>query len=300
MSQSPQKRKFEAKKYFANNKRTRNNFLEAGQRGFLATCNFREKDCVREAYNILNEFYNKLNETTETNVDKDSEAEKSDDIDIQDEVDQLANAARDTKSLKEKRFQSVTTDTMNCIFIKTTVENPMELGLEIFKELFETKQQKTRFLIRLTPVQEVCKANLKSIVDTIGKLWDIHILNNKLTYKSFSIVFNKRLNNSVNRDEVLQEVADLVKLKCPLIKVDLSGSEVCVIIEVIKGHACICIGPDYFKYKKYNLVEICKEVKTENGTDKQEISQNIEKHEIDSQVNKADTIQSADAKNENE
>lgn len=48
-------------KAFAN-KHKKGSKLEPGLVGFLCTCNgkFREKDCLREAYNILNEFADEL------------------------------------------------------------------------------------------------------------------------------------------------------------------------------------------------------------------------------------------------
>ena len=42
-------------------KKSRTQFtLHPGLKGFLATCNFREKDCVKEAINILSEFADKI------------------------------------------------------------------------------------------------------------------------------------------------------------------------------------------------------------------------------------------------
>jgi len=35
-------------------------YLEPGMKGFLITCNNREKEAVREAYNILNEYADEL------------------------------------------------------------------------------------------------------------------------------------------------------------------------------------------------------------------------------------------------
>ena len=63
---APQKRgKKRSKAYYkkcaANNiKRRKLNSLEPGIQGFLVTCNNREKDAVRETYNILNECADKL------------------------------------------------------------------------------------------------------------------------------------------------------------------------------------------------------------------------------------------------
>ena len=34
--------------------------LDAGMKGFLITCNNRERDAVREAYNLFNEYADKL------------------------------------------------------------------------------------------------------------------------------------------------------------------------------------------------------------------------------------------------
>lgn len=52
------------KNYFSNHgndhKRRKRLSLEIGMRGFLCTCNFREKDCVREAYNLLEEYADKI------------------------------------------------------------------------------------------------------------------------------------------------------------------------------------------------------------------------------------------------
>ena len=39
---------------------TRLHALEPGMRGFLITCNNREKEAVREAYNLLNEYADQL------------------------------------------------------------------------------------------------------------------------------------------------------------------------------------------------------------------------------------------------
>lgn len=56
-----QKRK---KNYFhnhGNNKKKHKQFnLEPGMKGFLCTCNFSEKECVRDAYKILNEFADEI------------------------------------------------------------------------------------------------------------------------------------------------------------------------------------------------------------------------------------------------
>lgn len=43
-----------------NSKKKFRNYLAPGMKGFLCTCNFREKDCVKESYNILNEYADEI------------------------------------------------------------------------------------------------------------------------------------------------------------------------------------------------------------------------------------------------
>lgn len=48
--------------WYSNNYKKRRQFsFEPGMKGFLCTCNFREKDCIRDVYKLLNEYSDKLN-----------------------------------------------------------------------------------------------------------------------------------------------------------------------------------------------------------------------------------------------
>lgn len=42
------------------NKRRRQYVLETGVKGFFCTCNGKEKECIRESYNILNYYADQL------------------------------------------------------------------------------------------------------------------------------------------------------------------------------------------------------------------------------------------------
>ena len=82
-----------AKKWFGkNSKKARRAFcLAADQRGFLISCNFREKEAIREAYQLLNEYANKLygseNKISDPNSDEDDD---EDDIDASLEAEREA------------------------------------------------------------------------------------------------------------------------------------------------------------------------------------------------------------------
>ena len=52
------KKVYHLKKSFEKSKKRLN--LETGMKGFFCTCNFHEKDCIKEAYNLLNEYADKV------------------------------------------------------------------------------------------------------------------------------------------------------------------------------------------------------------------------------------------------
>ncbi|XP_050343140.1 THUMP domain-containing protein 1 homolog [Nymphalis io] len=252
------------KKKFYFRKRRNKYFLEPGFRGFFCTCNFREKDCVKEMYNLLNEYAGKLYTedygTKPTTVDSDerSDTDTDNETDIGDmlrrEVDSMRKDSQ--KSLKHKRFQVVETGVSNCIFIKTNLPSPEELTTAIIKDLTTTKVQKTRHVLRLLPIMATCKANLPDIMESAGKLFDKYFLKEPST---FAIIFNKRLNSSASRDLIIKELADLIVLKNGGNKADLKNPGLCIIVEIIKGICLLSIVDNYYSYKKYNLHEICKE-----------------------------------------
>lgn len=239
-------------------------FLEPGFRGFFCTCNFREKDCVKEAYNILNEYADKLypkgdpKEPVQDEEDRESGSEDDAEPDIGDALkQQLESMKKDNqKSLKHKRFQAVETGASNCVFIKTNLPSPGEITSAIIKDLMVTKLQKTRHLLRLVPILGTCKANLPDIMECAGTLLDKYFLKESST---FAIVFNKRFNDSVSRDMIIRELAEMIVLKNGDNKADLKNPKLCVVVEVIKGMCLLGVVDNYYTYKKYNLLELCKE-----------------------------------------
>jgi tRNA acetyltransferase TAN1 len=265
------KMKFDKKKkFYGKSDHSKKNYLECGQRGFLATCNFREKDTVRECYNILNDYadqlYSKQNEETPKALaagsanPKDSDDEPEE-IDISKQLEQEISDKLVEHKKKAHRFQVVDTGCTNCVFVKTSLTDPVELGEKIMTDTAETKVRKTRHLLRLIPVEAVCKANLTDIMNAGGQLFDKYFLKEG---KTFSIVFNRRYNNDISRDTVIKELAELIDMKNMKNKVDLKNPQLSVIVEVIKGLCCLSVLPNYMKLKKYNLSELTA-TKTEGG-----------------------------------
>ena len=74
----------------------------------------------------------------------------------------------------------------NVIFIKSTIPDTLELLTAIVKDLHETKKQKTRYLLRMLPIQVVCKAYLDDIKSKADVLFEQYFAQEP---KTFSIVF---------------------------------------------------------------------------------------------------------------
>lgn len=218
------------KKYHSNNPHKRGKYnLEPGLKGFLCSCNFREKDCVRESYNILNEYFDRLH------------GSENDPTDLEEEI----------KALKaERRFQVVESGAKNFLFIRTTLDDPVRLAETIIKDVAEQKAQKTRYLLRLVPIEATCKAYLEDIKTTAAALIEKHF---KDSPKTFSVIFNHRNNNSVPKDDVIKALADLVAAQRSDHKVDLKNAETSIVVEVVRGIALLGVVPNFLKYKKYNL-----------------------------------------------
>lgn len=249
MSSSSSSKK-KAKKYFTKKSFTKGKlYLEVNQRGFLCSCNNRAKDCIKESYNLLNEYADKLY----LNEDSQHSDDKIADDDIEDSLEKEIATLKNEK-IHKRRFQVIDSGANNLLFIRTTLTNPGELVDSIIKDIWNSGTQKTKFLLRLIPIEVTCKANMADIGAAFDHLGEKHFKETALT---FSIAFNHRNNNVILRDDAIKLVADKVFAVRPDHKVDLKNPQVTIILEVIKAFAFLSVIPDYFKYKKYNLLSIC-------------------------------------------
>lgn len=262
-SSAPHKKgKTDGRNYYARAQSNshRRDYLKVGQRGFMVTCNTREKDCIRDSFRLLNEYademYGKLDENREQKATGNSEEEEED---ISVLVEKQAEAAR--KEKRRFRFEAIDTGLNNCCFISTILDDPKELALRILRDLTETKKLKSRHILRLMPIEVVAKANLKDIINAAGQLFDKYFLGKP---KTFAIIFNRRLNNSLDRLDVINELASVIASKNRLHKANLKQPELAVIVEIIKGLCLISVVPQFYELKKYNLAEICGQ-RSENG-----------------------------------
>ncbi|XP_051167746.1 THUMP domain-containing protein 1 homolog [Leptopilina boulardi] len=288
--------------WYSNNYKKRKQFsFEPGMKGFLCTCNFREKDCIRDVYKLLNEYSDKLNGIEKCQNDNETNSQEDDDIStaLSKEIDELQ---ADAKKGSKKKFQVIETGVKNVLFIQTTVSDPLTLAMSIIKDVYETKQQRSRFLLRLVPVEIVTKAFMDDLRSKADAVLEKYFSQEP---KTFSIVFNRHSNSNIQRSEVIEDLAAIITKKNPGNKADLKNPEIAVIVEAIRGFCLISVAPNYMSYKKYNLLEMCNptqqksnEKNSENSTEAIDVKNDTAIVDIESGVDaKNDAV---DLKNDSE
>lgn len=180
-------------------------------------------------------------------------SDDDDELDIEDQLKKDIETAKKENEVKTHLFNYIDTGVQNLLFIRTSLDDPLPLGVAIIRDLYETKAKKTKVTLRFVPVQSVCRAKVEDIVNAAGSLFDKYFLKEPST---FAINFNRRYNSDVSRDEVIKQLADLVQMKNPLNKVNLKEPQQSIIVEIIKGHCMLSVVPDYLKMKKYNVHEL--------------------------------------------
>ncbi|XP_016966650.1 THUMP domain-containing protein 1 homolog [Drosophila biarmipes] len=273
MEPSAKKSKMTNNHKFKNNKKkyfhAKRQVLQPGQRGFFATCNINEKACVRECYNLLNHYADALygpeqpeNEPEKKQPEEGAAGDAEEDAgkstkgstsDDDDDLEAAAAKCREKLSQRKVRFQNVDTNTTNCVFIRTQLEDPVALGKHIINDIATTGKSMSRFVLRLVPIEAVCRANMPDIISAAGVLFDKHFLKEPTSY---GIIFNHRYNQQIKRDEIIMQLADLVNSKNVGNKVDLKEAKKSIIVEVLRGWCLLSVIDNYLGCKKFNLAEL--------------------------------------------
>lgn len=245
-------KKRKVKKYYTDQMRKhmrKGGSLEVGMKGYLCSCQYREKDCVKEAYNVLNKYYDLLHGKKDQEEATEKEVVNDISDDLQNEIKQLQSEGG-----AKSRFKSIESGAKNLLFIKTKIDNHAELIDKLIFDLINEKQPQTRFLLKMIPIHVVCKARVDDI-----KLHMQPLLENSLKEKpnTFGIAFNSRNNDSLSKDDVIRVVAEMVQNMDKNIKVYLAQPELSVIIEVIKGFALLAVIKNFVKNKRYHLIHLC-------------------------------------------
>ncbi|RIA92091.1 hypothetical protein C1645_765917 [Glomus cerebriforme] len=227
--------------------------LEPNISGIFVSCNqTKESLCVRECYDLFNEYADKIY----TSADENPEIEESDD-DVESSI--AKEIAQMKQPRKSRRFSSIQTGTDCVVFIKTNPPvNPVELVHSILIDLYNTEKKKTRFSMRMIPIMKTCHSNMNEIKKMAEEILKprFHLLKNNQQIK-YAIVPNIRNNNVIDRMELINAIAKLVGDQH---KVNLVEPELVIIVDVFMGVCGMSILEDYKKLKRYNIERIFEEL----------------------------------------
>jgi len=228
--------------------------LESGMRGFLVTCNNREKEAVREAYNLLNEYAEKIwgpENPEEANLSC-SDEEKED---VASMLKKELSALQSTSKSSERRFQQVQSGANNVIFIRTSVDDPLQLIHSILTHAYDSSQALARHIMRIQPILGTCKVHELETIVALGKKV-IEPYFNVPTSPSYSIQFKARNNAKISKKEVQIGLGAVISEMNYNSRVEFDAPDLVIGIDIIRNICCISVQKDFFKYRKYNLQEV--------------------------------------------
>jgi len=263
----------------------RSDEIEKGLTGFFVTCDKnKEKRCLVELYNILNETVDTLypnlaeliTEANEIEESKSTEAKpedsKEDDVGVleikrkkEEEDKETATKVESISDMIEKELKSIKEgkqkyfynfDTgVNCIiFIKIDPRVSQFLNVNVIcqnvvKRIKDSQAALTRFCARFLPV--ICtKAKLAKFQE-FAKVWISKYFEDKGEGFTWVLEYKCRNNNSCKRDEFMEVIKEELKIKNA--KPNLSNAQYTMIVEIVRDLLFFSIIPGYKDNCKYNL-----------------------------------------------
>ncbi|XP_005089655.1 THUMP domain-containing protein 1 [Aplysia californica] len=248
--------------------RTDVNVLAPGLRGFLVMCNNNESGAVRESYNILNEYADRIygqgnaKMADSSRPDVVADVENTSDDDSEEDVEKaLRKEVEEIKTVpaEERRFQNCMTKAKNCVFIRSTVEDPVKVAQSIMEDIAEKRVLRARYAARILPVVGTCKAHTADIERLADKcLSAVFSRDSASTPASYTIVFKTRNNNTstCGKASVIPALTRLVTDMNPDVKFSWSEYEVAIVVEIVCTVCCLAVAPGFLRLRKYNLQEL--------------------------------------------
>ena len=98
---------------------------------------------------------------------------------------------------------------------------------------------------------------------------------------TYCVIFKSRLNQNFFKQDAIDIVGEIMKDLSPSAKVEYKNPDLAIIFEIMKGHCCLSVLPNYYKYKKYNLIELASTMSDSN-----------QKIEMESKISEVESVRS--------
>ncbi|KAG8468139.1 hypothetical protein KFE25_007191 [Diacronema lutheri] len=246
--------------------------LNVGTRGVMITCDTHaEKGAVREGFDVLAQAWDLLApprvaaaQDVASGGGCDGEGggagESSGVIDIAREI------AAESAALSEgRRFFVAQTGCAGFVVLRLNAAladgasgspSLLELVNRVYASVATDGELAVRFVARMLPCQTVCRAELPKIATAVRETVAAEVKRRGAGAcpATFAVQFRQRHNTkALDRDEVIRVVADSAKLELGSARVHIADPELCVVLEVVKAHCCVCVVDQWQKYKRYSL-----------------------------------------------
>jgi len=223
----------------------------------------KERQTVGELYDMFEPLASELWPVIEDGDDCSQDEECS----LEDQIaKELATLKRPRK---EQRFENCQVNTPCVVFIscKPPVD-PVRLVTTLVHKIHESGATQSKYVHRLIPVSGSCLANIAEIQSLcrrlFGPAFEAQDSSQMFRYKIEARVRN---HTTLSRPTIIQEIAKCVPEKYT---VDLENPDLFVLVEVFKSVCGISVVKDYYRLKKFNILEIANERNGERGSEESE------------------------------
>jgi len=228
--------------------------------GIWVTCvKGKEKQTVGELYDLFEslsaEMWPGVRERNGSdNEDDHDETASDEDGDLSIETRIAKEIAVIQRPRREQLFANCQTNTPCVIFIscKSPID-PVKLVATHVENVQKTGVTRTRYTHRLIPVSDTCLANIPEMKSLCRRIFALFFAKDTEKKYSYKIDLRVRNHNTLPRPTIIQEVASCVPEGHT---VDLENPEVFILVEVFKSVCGISIVQDYYRFQKFNVMEI--------------------------------------------
>ena len=230
-------------------------------KGFLIfTDKHREKNCIRDAYNILNDVTEKIYPNLEENK---GTINLKEDIDIKENKNVSSKIEEEIKNLQKNKkiFNSVNTRCAAIVFIKIEEEysfqiSPKEVVNYIINEVITTKKSLSKCISKFYPIEICTKYNLDTLNEKVDELVKKYFKDDIDNIKTWKIELRVRNNNSVNKKEIMNIIFN--KINKEKYKVEYKNPELTFFVEISWNLMCLSVLEKFSEYKSYNIQSLAK------------------------------------------
>ena len=231
-------------------------------KGFLIfTDKHREKNCIRDAYNILNDVTEKLYpniDNNESNINLNEEINiKNNNTNISSKIEEEIKKLKKNKNI----FYSIDTRCAAIVFIKIEQEymeqiSPKEIVNYIINEVINTQKLLSKCISKFYPIEICTKYNFDVLKEKVDELVKKYFSENIEKTKTWKIELRVRNNNSVNKKEIMNYIFN--KINRDKYIVEYKKPELTFFVEISCNLMCLSVLEKFSEYKSYNLQSLAK------------------------------------------